>query len=79
VKNVTQNSRANQSYVRAPIDAHPDFYAFWADGDPRGRVMDGEAAVSRLYFTNKSGEHVWQLPEKMDGQSARPMVVGEKK
>jgi hypothetical protein len=77
LKNVTRNSRVNHSYVRAPIDAQADFYAFWADGDPRGRVNDGETAVSRLYFTNKSGDHVWQFPEKMEAQSARPVVVGE--
>ena len=30
---VTQGSSMNHNYVRRPIDAHPDFYAFWADGN----------------------------------------------
>ncbi|MBX6314060.1 MAG: BNR-4 repeat-containing protein [Isosphaeraceae bacterium] len=69
VKQLTHDSRRNHTYARRPLDAHPDFYAFWADGDvlrPSG---------SNLYFTNQTGDHVWRLPETMTGESARPEVA----
>ena len=52
-----------------PIDARDDFYAFWADGDPRN------VSESRLYFTNKTGDHVWELPEHMTGDMGKPTIV----
>ncbi len=42
---------------------------FQADGDPRN-VLE-----SRLYFTNKTGDHVWELPEHMTGNMAKPQIV----
>jgi len=66
-------NQRNATYVREPIDARDDFYAFWADGDAR------KVSESRLYFTNKSGDHVWELPEKMEGDSAKPVVVSNTK
>jgi len=43
-KQLTTNSRYNHTYVRRPVNPHPDFYAIWADGNPR------EPSESRLYF-----------------------------
>jgi hypothetical protein len=69
VKQLTRARRTNHTYVRRPLDAHPDFYALWADGD----VL--QPSGSRLYFTNRTGDHVWKLPEVMQGGSARPEVA----
>ncbi|MFA5859522.1 MAG: BNR-4 repeat-containing protein [Elusimicrobiota bacterium] len=69
VKQLTTGSERNQTYVRMPLNAHPGFYAFWADGNAR------EASVSALYFTNKTGDHVWRLPMEMKGEFAKPEIV----
>lgn len=63
---VTRASLRNHNYVRRPMQAHPDFYAFWADGDP------DQLSVSHLYFTNQSGDTVWRLPYDMPDDFARP-------
>jgi hypothetical protein len=68
-KQLTHDSPRNHTYVRRPLNAHPDFYALWADGNAR------EPSESFLYFTNQNGDHVWRLPSKMDGDSARPEVA----
>ena len=65
-RDITRNSPLNHTYARRPVDAHPDFYAFWADGNPF------EFSPSRLYFTNQAGTQVWRLPESMDGEFAEP-------
>lgn len=67
-RDITQNSRYNHAYARRPVHAHPDFYAFWADGDP------DRFSPSRLYFTNRSGDRVWVLPERMAETYAAPEV-----
>lgn len=67
VKDVTKNSRLNHGYVRRPVNAHPDFYGFWADGNPD--TMSG----SKLYFVNKTGPRTCSLPYEMKGPSARPV------
>jgi hypothetical protein len=67
-KQLTHNSEFNQSYPRRPVNANPDFYAFWADGN--GRVF----SKSRLYFADKAG-NVYKLPEKMDGEMMKPILV----
>lgn len=69
VRQVTRNSEFNHTYVRRPVNAHPDFYAFWADGHAR------QPSPSRLYFCDKNGEHVWRLPPVMEGDFARPEPV----
>ncbi len=69
VRQLTHNSAYNHTYARRPQNAHPDFYAFWADGDAR------QPSPSRLYFCDRSGEHVWRLPEKMRGAFAEPEPV----
>ncbi|CAN5712703.1 BNR-4 repeat-containing protein [soil metagenome] len=69
IKALTPESEWNHTYVRRPLDAHPDFYAIWADGDafaPSG---------SQLYFTNKDGDKVWRLPETMTEDSVEPEVA----
>ncbi|MCB1121828.1 MAG: hypothetical protein KJT03_09790, partial [Verrucomicrobiae bacterium] len=61
-----QGSEFNHTYVRRPVNAHPGFYAFWADGNPR------EASESRFYFSNIDGD-VFQLPEVMTEDRVRPV------
>ena len=69
VRNVTQNSRYNHSYARRPLNANDEFYAFWADGDA------DKISESRLYFTNKKGDSVWMLPNKMQNDFEHPVRV----
>jgi hypothetical protein len=65
---LTHDSPRNHTYVRRPLNAHPDFAALWADGDPLN-VSD-----SRLYFASRAGE-VYRLPAAMPGETARPERV----
>ncbi|MBM3473621.1 MAG: hypothetical protein FJX75_10165 [Armatimonadetes bacterium] len=67
-KQLTHDSPYNHTFVRRPVNARPDFYAFWADGDAR------KPSDSRLYFCTKSGE-VYRLPPHMDGDFAKPELV----
>ncbi|MFO7956003.1 MAG: BNR-4 repeat-containing protein [Candidatus Brocadiia bacterium] len=69
-RRLTQNSPRNHTYVRRPVNAHPDFYAFWADGDAR------KPSVSHLYFTDREGSGVWRLPPEMEAAEARPEPLG---
>ena len=69
VRDLTRDSKFNHTYARRPLDAHPDFYTFWADGDPL------KASESRLYFANKAGEKVYMLPDKMAQDFERPVAV----
>ena len=50
VKDLTTASERNHTYARRPLNAHPDFYALWADGDARRR------SPSDLYFCNREGK-----------------------
>ena len=68
-KQLTRDSQRNHTYVRRPLNAHPDFYALWADGDAL------QPSESRLYFTNQTGDHVWRLPPAMTADFARPELV----
>ena len=68
-RDVTRGSPVNHNYVRRPIDAHPDFYAFWADGNP------DEFSQSHLYFTNQAGDAVWRMPYEMSGEFAQPQKL----
>jgi len=69
VKQLTHGSRYNHTYVRRPVNAHPGFYALWADGHAR------QPSESSLYFTNRSGDHVWRLPAVMTSDFAEPEVA----
>jgi hypothetical protein len=66
---VTQNSPHNHSYARRPRNAHPEFYSYWADGNADA------FSPSHLYFTNRTGDKVWQLPHDMTGNTAIPKLV----
>lgn len=68
-RDVTTGSRFNHNYVRRPVNAHSDFYAFWADGDP------DKLSPSHLYFTNRAGERAWRLPYDMADEIATPEKV----
>lgn len=64
-RQITQNSPYNHSYARRPLNAHPGFYAFWADGHGR------QPSDSRLYFSDKAG-NVYRLPQHMKKRKAKP-------
>lgn len=68
-RDITQNSPRNHAYARRPVNAHPDFYAFWADGNP------DTLSESHLYFTNKNGDQVWELPYEMSEDAAKPKAL----
>lgn len=71
VRQLTRNSPFNHTFARRPFNAHPDFYALWADGHGR------EPSLSSLYFTDQKGTHVWRLPEKMDSDYAAPVAISD--
>ncbi|MDH3584276.1 MAG: hypothetical protein OER86_08680, partial [Phycisphaerae bacterium] len=68
LKRLTWNSERNHTYARAPVNAHPDFYALWADGHGR------KPSESNLYFCNRAGD-VFLLPRQMPGLHQRPILV----
>ncbi len=68
-QHLTEASPYNHTYSRRPLNAHPGFYAFWADGHAR-RPSD-----SRLYFFDAEAATVFRLPSKMTEDAARPMPV----
>lgn len=63
---VTSESVRNHSYVRRPVNAHKNFYSFWADGDA------DKFSESHLWFSNKKGNKVYELPYKMTSGFQRP-------
>jgi hypothetical protein len=65
---LTWGSKRNHTYARRPLNAHPDFYALWADGNAR------KPSESWLYFCNQKGD-VYRLPRTMDGATAKPERV----
>jgi len=65
LKQLTRGSTFNHTYARRPVDAHPGFYALWADGHGR------RPSASSLYFCDKRGR-VYHLPRRMQGDFARP-------
>jgi hypothetical protein len=67
-RELTRNSPRNHTYARSPVNAHPDFYALWADGHCR------KPSKSLLYFCNRDGD-VFQLPEHMDADFQKPEHV----
>lgn len=69
VKQLTRARERNHTYVRRPVNAHPDFYALWADGKTL------EPSPSSLYFTSRDGERVFRLPERMEGATAPPEIA----
>jgi hypothetical protein len=71
LKKMTNNSVYNHTYARRPVNVHPDFYAFWADGHGR------QPSESRLYFCDKKGR-VYQLPQTMKEDSENPILIENK-
>ncbi|MEK6481789.1 BNR-4 repeat-containing protein [Catalinimonas sp. 4WD22] len=66
VKQLTSSSERNHTYARRPVNAHPDFYAIWADGHGR------QPSKSVLYFSDQEG-NVFILPEQMDQDMMKPI------
>lgn len=54
-RDLTYHSLRNHTFCRMPLNAHPDFYAFWADGDAR------HPSISHLYFSNRDGTRVERM------------------
>ncbi|HYH56259.1 MAG TPA: BNR-4 repeat-containing protein, partial [Anseongella sp.] len=67
-RQLTRNSEFNHTYARRPVNVHPGFYAFWADGHGR------EPSRSRLYFSDREG-NVFVLPEVMDKPLMKPIPL----
>ena len=67
VAQLTQGSERNHTYVRRPVNAHPDFYGIWADGHGR------KPSKSNLYFCNREGT-VFVLPRRMTEPFEKPRV-----
>jgi hypothetical protein len=65
-RSVTSDSKWNNSYVRRPLNADRDFYAFWTDGNP-DRISE-----SHLYFTNSECDKIWILPYHMKKDFEKP-------
>jgi len=68
VKYLTKRSPRNHTYVRRPVNAHPDFYAIWADGHGR------KPSPSSLYFCDKAGK-VRMLPREMTKDFVKPEIL----
>lgn len=69
LRQVTSGSEYNHTYARRPVNAHPDFYAFWADGHGR------RPSESRLYFCDREG-HARRLPVSIAADAAEPEPLG---
>lgn len=68
LKQLTAKSERNHTYARAAVNAHPDFYALWADGHGR------KPSQSDIYFCDREGA-VYHLPRKMPGETAKPEKI----
>ncbi|MCA9124103.1 MAG: BNR-4 repeat-containing protein [Planctomycetaceae bacterium] len=69
LSSLTSGSTMNHTYVRHALNAHPDFYALWADGHGR------QPSESNLYFSNRDGV-VFVLPRNIKGDAgAAPELV----
>lgn len=68
VKPLTSGSERNHTYVRRPVNAHPGFYALWADGHGR------QPSESSLFFCDKEG-NVYVLPRQMGEDFAVPQLL----
>ena len=68
-RDLTQKSARNHTYIRRVLNAHPDFFAIWADGDAL------KPSISRLYFCNQNGDRVWMMPPEMGEDLKEPILV----
>jgi hypothetical protein len=71
-KQLTTNSLRNNSYVRRPLNASNDFYAYWADGDA------DKLSESHLYFADIKG-NVFELPYEMKEGDEKPVILKKNK
>jgi hypothetical protein len=69
LRQITRESEYNHTYVRRPVNAHPSFAGFWADGHAR------EPSISGLYFCDIDGEQVHRLPSQMQDETERPELI----
>jgi len=65
---LSNGSERNHTYARRPVNAHPDFYAIWADGHGR------KPSQSSLYFCDKQG-NTYVLPREMDEEFVKPELL----
>ena len=65
---LTENSKVNQCFPRRTVNASPDFYAFWAEGDGR------QKSISTLRFSTKDGK-VYALPREMKEDWESPIEI----
>jgi hypothetical protein len=68
-RQLTTDSPRNHTYARRPLNAHPGFYAFWADGHGR------QPSESYLYFYSKETGKAYRLPYEMEGDFAIPEAL----
>jgi len=69
-RQLTSGSERNHTYVRRPVNAHPDFFALWADGHGR------EPSLSMLYFCDRQG-NVRVLPRKMNSANVAAELLSD--
>ena len=68
LRQLTRRSPHNHTYARRPLNAHPGFYALWADGHAR------KPSLSRLYFCTRDGQ-VFLLPPEMTADRVKPIAL----
>lgn len=68
IRSLTERSIRNHSYVRRPVGARKEFYSFWSDGDA------DKFSESHLYFSDKKGNKVWELPYNMINDIEKPIL-----
>lgn len=56
------------TYVRGPVNAHPGFYAMWADGNA------ADPSTSDIMFATADGR-AFRLPTRMTEEAMRPSAV----
>jgi hypothetical protein len=66
-KQLTRDSKFNQTYVRRVVDGKPPFEFLWADGNPDA------LSESRLYFGSRTGDRYYELPFDMSADAATPI------
>ncbi len=69
VLDITSNSLNNNTYVRRPLNANDKFYSYWADGNT------DSLSESHLFFSNKKGDKVWELPYTMKNDLIKPFKL----
>ncbi len=60
VCDITHESPRNHSYVRRPVNAHDDFYAFWCDGH------SDTLSDAKLYYTRRPDYAPVSMPMSLD-------------